>query len=327
MPKRRTLEDEIASLHEQASDPSSTPARAALVSALCDKRSALVAVAATQVERAGLLGLEPQLLAAFDRFMGKPDRTDKGCLAKNAIASALYRLEVDACEVFLRGVRHVQLEPVWGGKQDTAVELRVTSALGLVRNHHPDSMLELARLLADPEAPARAGAASAIAYSGQVDAGVALLRFKALLGDEDPRVMGACCAGLLTLDPERSLQFVAELLERDDERCEAAAIALGESRLPGAFAVLAAACERAVTAARRATPMLALAMLRSERAFDYLLAIVADAAPDSASKALEALALFAHDRILGERVLATTGQRGDVELHRRARQTFAPPAP
>jgi hypothetical protein len=79
-----------------------------------------------------------------------PVKSDPGCRAKVEIARALYELGEDPAAVFPRGVRHRQMEPVFGGREDTAAELRCVCALGLVRLQSPDALVELAELLADP---------------------------------------------------------------------------------------------------------------------------------------------------------------------------------
>ena len=71
-----------------------------------------------------LAPFELALIAAFDRFLPDAVRRDPTCAAKIAIAEALNRLESREAELFLRGVRHVQPEPVWGGREDTAARLR-----------------------------------------------------------------------------------------------------------------------------------------------------------------------------------------------------------
>jgi hypothetical protein len=321
---KRTLAQRMEALDALRSQPDSAESRQALADALSDRRNLLVAAAANIVAKAELTGFTPQLLAAFDRFMDQPERVDKGCHAKSAIAQALYRTEARAGDVFRKGVRYVQLEPVWGGKQDTAVELRVTCALGLVRSHEPDVMLDLATLLADSEVMARIGAAHAIAYSGQLDAGVPLLRFKVVAGDQDMRVTSACLTGLMALDPVRSLPMLGELLyTTDDGLFEAAAVALGESRLAAATEVLQRACDEALLGERRGTLMLALSMLRNESAWAYLLRAVAQSGPAQAEQALKALAIFAHDSTLRERVQRVIDERADPRLVERARELFA----
>jgi hypothetical protein len=323
-PKKGRLEEQLAALASACEAPDSDRAAAALDAALADERSALVASAASAIATHELGGWGARLAAAFERFMQQPEKSDKGCLAKTAIVRALYRAEEPVDDVYLRAVRHVQLEPVWGGKQDTAVELRVNAALALARRHHGETLNELARLLADREVMARIGAASAVGYHGHVDAGVPLLRFKVLSGDADARVIGAGVGALLALDPAQSLAFAGELLAADDQSVvEAVAIALGESRLPGAFPLLQRACDEAVLPEAREAAMVALAMLRSEDAFAHLLSIVENEALHRARAALKALAIFAQQEALTERVATVVRRRDDEpELQRYARELW-----
>src|SRR5262249_32602724 len=144
--------------------------------------------------------LIPDLVAAFERLLVQPLRSDPSCAGKAAIADALYRIGAPEIGVYVNGIRHVQLEPVWGGKADTALQLRGTCALALVRVHYPDYLVELADLLADREAPVRKMAAQALAYS-ENPAAVPLLRLKALVGDDDPQVLVEILAALLTIAP------------------------------------------------------------------------------------------------------------------------------
>jgi hypothetical protein len=183
-------------------------------------------------------------------------------------------------------------------------------------------MLELARLLADREVVARTGAAQALGATRHRDAAVPLLRFKVLTGDADARVVGACLASLLATDPAGSLAFAAEVLATaDDERREAAAIALGESRLEGAFAPLRAAAEEADLAEQRSAPLLGLSLLRSDAAWNYLLEALREAPEAHARQVIEALAVFRHDDDLRTRVLQATAER-ERELQAFVRQTF-----
>src|SRR5438093_736437 len=83
-----------------------------------------------------------------------------------------------------------------------------------------------------------AAAADAVGAAGRAD-GIPLLRYKALVGDADPQVLTECFAALLALAPSDSLAFVAPFLRHGDEAVsESAALALGQSRLEGAFPIL-----------------------------------------------------------------------------------------
>lgn len=260
----------------------------------------------------------PEMLAAFDRFFAE---ADAGCGAKAAIAEALYRLGHDDPAPFLRGIRRVQMEPVFGGRVDTAVDLRGACALGLARLGYRDALLELADLLADPEAPARIAAARAIAYRGGAD-GAPLLRLKALAGDEEPAVVSECLGALLRISPP-SVGFVAGFLRgRGPELAEAAALALGESRLAGAFDALRDWSQDVAGTASERAAFLALASLRREEALEHLLRVVREASPRSAKEAVEALGLYRGDASLQARVAAAVSGRGEASLDAAVEKAF-----
>jgi len=251
-----------------------------------------------------LTPLESCLAEAFGRFMLNPVKVDPGCLAKAAIADALYRMDAYQADLYLRGIGHVQMEPVWGGREDTAAKLRGTCALALVRINYDHAMLELAQLLADPEPEARTSAARAIAYAGNVAEGEPLLRYKALIGDDNPQVLSDCFGALLQLAPDTSLAFVAGFLQREDAAVQsAAAVALGESHLVQAFPFLETAWEDAFEPELKKTLMLAMALLRQERALSFLLALVAEGNRPG-RHALEALNMYRGDTRIWPRVEA-----------------------
>jgi len=304
MARSRRLEDRLAALERLRTDPTSETSRTALHKALSTKTNVVVARAAEMVGDYQLTPLEPSLIAAFHRFMLNAAKTDPGCLAKLAIADALYRMDAYQTDLYLSGVGHVQMEPVWGGREDTAAKLRGTCALALVRTNYDGAMLELAQLLADPEPEARTSAARAIAYSGNLAEGEPLLRFKALIGDENPQVLSDCLGALLELAPDSSVSFVAGFLQREDASVQsAAAVALGESHLVQAFPFLETAREDAFEPELKKTLLLAIALLRHERALDFLLTLVAEGSR-SGRHALEALSMYRGDTRIWPRVEA-----------------------
>lgn len=306
MAKSRRLEERLHDLNALRSDPTAGESLAALQKALTTKTNHVVARAAEIAGEFLLNDLEPDLVQAFARFMTNPVKTDPGCAAKTAIAEALYRMEAYQAEVFLQGIGHVQLEPVYGGREDTAANLRGVSALGLVRIHYPNVMLLLAQLLADAESDARIAAARAIGYAG-MDAGVPLLRFKVLTGkvltgDAHPQVLCECFNALIRLDPEPSLAFVAGFLQHEARALqEAAAVALGESQMVQAFHFLEAAWEDTIDAELRQSYLLAIALLRHERALAFLLELVKEDGRRG-EEALAALHMYRDDPRVWERV-------------------------
>lgn len=268
-----------------------------------------IAQAAKLVYERELRLLIPDLLDAFDRCLSHPVETDPNCHAKAGIADALYHLEYPEAGVFLKGIRHVQMEPVWGGKVDTAAKLRGICAMGLVRMNYPEVLIELGDLLSDPEPEARIAAARAIAYSGYPN-GVPLLRLRARVGDE-PAVLSDCLAALLTLDADRSLPFVASFLKAPlCQTQELVALVLGESRLPAAFPLLRQWWEKTREPELRRTGLLAIATLRQDQPLDFLLDLLATGTSQNARDAITALDIYRSDQTLWQRVAAAVEQRG-----------------
>ena len=299
--KVSSLEEQLDRLAELRGQPPSPEGLAAVAQYLAGK-SNLVAAKAARIAGEWLAAeLAPQLVEAFDRFMVKPDTTDKRCAAKIEILKALCKLEYPYPAVFRRGIQHIQMEPTWGGSVDTAAEVRALGAMGLAQTNYTEALEEIVPLLLDLERDARIGAVRAVAASG-LPGGVLLLRLKTLSGD-DPEVLGECFAALLRADPAKSLEFVAEFLDhREEAIAEAAALALGESRLESAFAALRDASQQLRARPLGRTLLLAMALLRRENAIDYLLDLVQNGGSQNSADAVEALAMYKEDPSLQQRL-------------------------
>jgi HEAT repeat protein len=295
-------------------DPHADPSLALLREALESKMNHLIAAAARLVGDHEIKVLENQLVQTFMRLSIKPAKRDPGCSAKASIAESLYRLGSHQDDLFLKGIHFKQLEPTYRGSEDTAAPVRVASAFGLVRTKYPDVLVELAHLLADKEVEARIGAVQAIEGTQQRE-GIPLLRFKALIGDTDPRVMYECFLALLSLSPEPSLSFVSGFLKNESEPIrESAVLAIGESGAPGAFERLQSVWEGSFTYSLRRSALLAIAMLRTEEAISFLLTLVEEAAPTDAKEAIAALEMYRHDDQLWRRVVRLASSRQDVDI-------------
>ncbi|MAF11705.1 hypothetical protein CMK11_14755 [Candidatus Poribacteria bacterium] len=277
---------------------------------LSHRNSALVGRAARAVATLGAVELAPDLIATFGRLLDSAPKADEGCLAKAALAEAMDALRLDDREPFLRGIRHTQMEPVYGGAEDTAPPLRARCAFALARLGGTDAMLALTALLTDPEPEARVGAVKAVAHRGGFDAEL-LLRMKASSGDAHVDVTAECLTGLMAVEPDRSLEFVAGYLSAPDEAiAEAAALALGESREPAALAALWDYRARTIMSpGMEDAVLLAVALSRSDEGMDYLLNVIADDTPTNAARAVAALRIYAHDEAVTERVRGVVGTR------------------
>lgn len=315
MPKAKKLDALLTTLDQIKADPTTDFALDQLKQILSSKYGVAVARATKLIQRAEIHSLLPDLIPAFDRFLTDPIKTDPSCLAKIAIADALYRMEFNLAEPFLKGIRYTQMEPVYGGQMDTAPQLRITCALGLVRMHYPQIFTELADLLADPETPVRIGAAQAIAYTEDRDRGAPLLRLRALCGDE-PEAIAAYLQGLLQLDPQPSLSLVSQLLHSSSPPAqELIALLLGESHRPEALEILTAWWQHTRDLQLRQTGLVAIAMIRSDQAFEWLLTVISQGSEADARAVIEALRSYRQDQILWQQVTERTQARGwDVDL-------------
>jgi hypothetical protein len=312
--KSPPTEEALAAIHAIRQSPEKHDPKRDLAPFLRHKSNHVVAAAAATVERLEASALAPDLVEAFERLMGNPAKLDAGCKALIAIAQALVQMDDAAARVYFAGIRHVQMEGSFGPPVDVAAPLRGLCARGLARMGHPGALLECVTLLADREVPARAGAIRAIADAGRPE-GVLLLRLKALVGDKEVEVTGECFGALLSLDPAGSVDFVARFLNSGaDGIGEQAALAPGESRLPAAFNVLREAWERGGAAEQRRTLLVAIAMLRSETALQFLLDRLGAESGPVAADALAGLVFYSRDEAVLARVEGVIRQRGEPAL-------------
>ncbi|HTL28431.1 MAG TPA: HEAT repeat domain-containing protein, partial [Tepidisphaeraceae bacterium] len=296
MAKAEPVEIQLDRLASLRKEPDPAKVHAEVAKAIASRTNLISAKGADLARELQIKDFGEAMHEAFDRFMQKGGSSDKGCAAKTAIARALYELGMDDQALFLRGIHHVQMEPVWGGSADSAAELRGVCALGLVRSGYRDVMNELAELLVDADPQARLSAARAVGYSENDLAGVPLLRLKLTLGDAQPEVLAECFASLFKLAPAKSIDFAAKLLDRDDEDMrQMAMLALGESRQPAAYQLLEKRYDREITSDRRRPLLLAMAMTRLPESQTYLLRVITDEHRDLASAAIEAMKLYRND--------------------------------
>lgn len=314
---RKTPEEKLAELDEAlAADAAGRGARLGV--ALRDKHYRVVAKAARLAAEGLHYELVPALVDAFRRFLDNAVKADPTCFAKKALLRALVELDCDDVAFYQEALGYRQMEPVWGGSTDTAVDVRASAAMGLAASGYSRALVDVVTLLYDKEHDARAGAARAIACGNPREAEL-LLRAKILAGDAEAVVLGECFAGLLAAAPEDSVDFVARYLDAADEEVrEQAALALGGSKLDAALERLVEAWDAAVPL--RGTPrrvlLQAAALNRSARAVDWLAGIVAAADRRTAAEAVEVLAAYRFDAKLGAAVRAAVEGRGDPEVGR-----------
>jgi HEAT repeat protein len=288
---KRAFEEKVREIEQLRSAPGAAT-QAKLAKALGNRSNYLVSKAAGVVADLQLGELIPELVKAFERFLEDPVKSDPQCWAKIAIAKALKDLGHRDPGVFLRGIAHVQMEPVFGGREDTAGPVRSACALALVDCQLDDFEIlsRLADLLLDPDAAVRVDAALAIAQLGSPE-GALLLRLKARVGDAEPEVTGQCLFSLLSLGASDAVAFVARFLDHDDAQVRVeAATALGAARDPEALSLLTARYRREGDPELRHAIVTAVGASPVPAAADFLLGVIGEADLNLALAAVEALA-------------------------------------
>ncbi len=319
----RKFEETVERLHAALQDPTDAAHRRLIAKTLQGRQGYLISLAARAV-RPGDEELIGSACDAFARLCDDPIKRDPQCHGKVAIAQALYDHEIRADAVFVAGVAHVQLEPVLGGRQDTAAQLRGICLMALVHAQHPRALVFAAVLIADPERAARLAAVRALVASGRPDVAEPIVRLRLAGGEDDPEVLSDCMSALLGFNAAENIPWLGALVGSTDlMAAEAAALALGSSRAEAAWEILRDHAEQSPMSDRRRTVLLAIAMLRSDVAWQHLIELVMDGSPGEAADAVDALATFREQSGLRDRVEAAAMERGDADLSERAARMFS----
>ncbi|HEX4750104.1 MAG TPA: HEAT repeat domain-containing protein [Bryobacteraceae bacterium] len=318
----RELED-IKALRTAAPGEARTRA---LHKALKDKVNVIAAKAAGITAELEERSLIPDLLATFDRFLFDPVKSDPQCWGKNAIAKALRDLGHAESDVYLRGARHVQYEPVWGGEEDTAANLRGTCALALLNCTditREDKLWFVMPLLTEQSPSLKKDGAIALESLAGREAAL-MLRIKARMGDKDPGVTGQVFESLLRVERDSAVPFVIEFLRSPNpEVREEAALALGASRLTSAIDALEDAAHQHQLFLDIEIFSRALAISRNEKAIDILLDIIRSRRSNEAVAAVNALALYRDSPELVERIKQAVSNRTEPEIQRNFTSLFS----
>lgn len=288
---------------------------AVLVVALDESHYRVVARAADLAAERLCYAAISALKRAYSRLLDNAAKKDPQCHAKQAIVRALVALDCPDAQFYLAGLGYRQMEPVWGGSADTAVDVRASCAMGLVNSGYPHALHEITALLNDTETRARLGAVRAIACGIPSEAEL-LLRFKILIGDAEPEVIGECLSGLLKVAAATAVSLVTQQLAHADEAIrEYAAIALGESQLPEALDSLKQAWEAVfVSPEQKRILSRAAALHRTDAAFDWLIKLIAEGSLGAAEAAIEALSIYKENLQLTARIKTTLSSRAQTRL-------------
>jgi HEAT repeat protein len=321
----RGFDNELAAIQalgeELRAEGAATPEQVeSLRKTLAHRNNFLVSKAARLAGDLELAQLLPDLLTAYERFFVDAVKTDPKCWAKEALAKALVKLGHRQRDAYLRGMRHHQLEPVMGGKADSAAVLRGTCAHALVDCpgiSDADLLTALLEPLTDDDKTVRMEAARAIGNVGGVSAAL-LMRLRAMMslsrpGQEEPEVLGAVYSALLSMEGAAAIPLVAKALEAGDDTAGEAAFALAEMRNAEVLAALQARLRAGADAWFTTVLLSAIALTRLPEAMDFLLAKIAGDNPDAAD-AIEAIARIAPNDELRARITEAVEQADSMRL-------------
>jgi len=325
MPKHSPTSDRLAALAALHDRLLTDDIRARIHQSLADKNNLIAAAAAKLAKKHAFSAAIPDLCAAWKRFLESPLKNDKLCHAKLAIIDALDELQHDDQEIFLDATRYRQLEPAYGGAVDTAIKVRIRGAQALVRLGCREIFFVLSDLLMENEPEARRSAA--VILSGLDDErSELLLRQRVIAGDARPENCGDYFRALLSLNPRRSMPFVVRYLDDPDTAIvDEAIIALGESRIPEALDHLKRLFAYTIDGERLGVLILAISLLRSDDAADFLLQIVREQGAKQALAAIDALRIYRDREEIMEKLRQAAESRHDEKLSARLGKMLADP--
>ena len=326
MPSRK-IEQQLEMLNSFRGKTADDATLQVIRKALRDRTNLVVAKAAAIAAQLQARDLVPDLLQAFDRFFQNAAHTDPKCWAKEALCKALRDLGHDESAAFLRGLGHVQMEPVWGTTVDTAATLRGTCALALLQCTdltREDKLWHVMRALTDREPAVRADAARALGELSGREAAL-LLRLKARMGDREAAITGQVLEALLDTEGNAGVPFVAEFLtSAEEELREEAALALGASRLPAATAALIEAWTHRGNREVGGAILRGLSASRQESAIEFLCGVIRKGRDDEALAALDALHLHRDSTEICRQIAQAVETRGEQTVREEYLRLFGP---
>ena len=320
------IKERIRAFHLECTNTDPVTVQATVKKALKERNCLMVKQAAELCEERLIYDLEADLLKAYQRFLRKPVKNDPNCTAKGAIARALVALDSHEVDFFIAGLGYHQYEPVWGGSEDTAIDLRVSCAMGLVNTSYHRALIDIVGLLHDHNPHVRKGTIRAIAFT-QPLAAEAVLRSKAIAGDTEPEVTAEALSTLLKISPHASKDFVSSFMDSsgDPNLRQAVAFALGASKVDEALEILRSCWDNEPFKREQDHALLLGGILhRSENAVAWLLDVIAEEGLASARFVVEELAIYHTDKKLSERVKAAIVERSDDELMVLYKQRWSP---
>ncbi len=315
MPPRKDPIKEAFQKITKLRDEGNSPEAVIELKTIVEKQSGMVvAKAAPLIAEWYETALCDDLERCFYRLSENGADRDPQCWGKVAIIKALHDLLWQDSGVYISGCKTVQLEPVRGGYEDSAVSLRIASIEALMQRAVTDTtvlMEILADLIADDSRRVRAEAVRASIY-GPAEIVGPMLRLKIRIGDEDARVLGNCFDALLAKVPSQaSVDLVSGFLFEEDEILAAEAMAsLASSSLPEAIQKVTSNYDEFEDEQLQRILLTSLGASPAQEAVEFLYLCLEKDLPD-AKWALTALEPKLHNDEIREKVNTILDRRDD----------------
>ena len=229
------LENRLAKIQELTSAEELRPY-------LTDTNNIVVSNAIARVIKLKCVELSGEIANILERLLNAKDpiKADKGCRAKIICVKGLKAFDElhRNYDLLRRALNHRQLEPVFGGHEDTGAFLRSEVATTIAALPLPEVTADVAPLLFDPQTQPQIAAIKALSYIAS-EAAVTALRVKAASDSATDEVTEELFAAVLKIDRE-PIDFLKRFLynECTETSRKNALFALGKFKGTEAFNAL-----------------------------------------------------------------------------------------
>ena len=263
----QSLEQKLAEIREISSP-------AALKPHLRDTNNVVSSAAVTQAVKLNAAELSADISALLLSLLKSKDpiKSDKGCRTKVACVKALAVFDdlYQNYDLLTVALRHRQLEPVFGGRDDTGAFLRGETVQVLGKINFKDAAMEIAALLFD-ECPFPQTAAIKTLKHINNDVAQTSLRLKALADNSTDEVAAELFTAIAQIDPD-PIGFLTSFLYNGSSATGKtnALFALGGLKNVEAFNILKDFWGENTDLGLRKQIIMAISFTRTEEGYDFL---------------------------------------------------------
>ena len=288
-----------------------------LILYLNDKNNLVISRAVNQAAAINAEELRSEIAKILFALLTAADniKTDKGCRAKIACVKALssFKSVYEYYDLICLSLTYRQLEPVFGGKEDTGAFLRAEAVTALAQITAKDTVLEISPLIFDTCYQPQIAAVKALKYIASNSA-ISVLRAKAAAGSQDTNVLAELFSAIIEIDPD-PLMFFKRLLYSDYSDVGKINIlfAAGNFKTDEAFEFLKEFYDINSDLMLKRQIIIAISFTRTEKAYQFLKNLLKDGGTNSISAAESIVSYLTNDHRINE-VKSIVKETGDDKL-------------